>query len=265
MFLILVALIIAVPHIILGSSESMIKQLAISSSVLFHFWANSFCCVISGMVFSCRMRASKQYILICHEGNSSHYLGSASCASPHWEQISSGWPVLTCLPQAGPQTQNSCSSLQTQCATGTLTMTLLWKVSSNLWTLNTLSNFFLLWSLPLLVLEFLWSWPMRTHCKRHRAPILSPVHFWPHLFDLNDPIIRAISLHSKVLRCWNSSWTLQQGEVSKSSYFLVLVLHEVRSVLQIGNSVLFLCRSAASLSVDTSCFEQEKICEVKRY
>ena len=45
----------------------MSKHLAISSSVLLHLWANPFCCVVSGMVFSCRMPASKQYILNCYE------------------------------------------------------------------------------------------------------------------------------------------------------------------------------------------------------
>ena len=47
----------------LWKPESMSKQLAISSSVLLNFSANPLYCVVSGMVFSCRMPASKQYIL----------------------------------------------------------------------------------------------------------------------------------------------------------------------------------------------------------
>ena len=48
----------------------MSKHLAISSSVLLHLSANPFCCGVSGMVFSCRMPASKQYVLNCSERNS---------------------------------------------------------------------------------------------------------------------------------------------------------------------------------------------------
>ena len=69
-FLILVVWRITALHIFLGSSESMSKHLAISSSVLLHFSANPFCCGVSGMVFSCRMPACKQYILNCSERNS---------------------------------------------------------------------------------------------------------------------------------------------------------------------------------------------------
>ena len=69
-FLILAAWRIAAPHIILGSPDSMRKHLAISSSVLLHLSANPFCCGVSGMVFSCRMPASKQYVLNCTERNS---------------------------------------------------------------------------------------------------------------------------------------------------------------------------------------------------
>ena len=69
-FLILVAWRIAARHIILGKPESMSKHLAISSSVLLHLSANPFCCGFSGLVFSCRMLGSKQYILNCSERNS---------------------------------------------------------------------------------------------------------------------------------------------------------------------------------------------------
>ena len=69
-FLILVAWRIVAPHIILGRPESISKHLAISSSVLLHLSANPFCCGVSGMVFACRMPASKQYILNCSERNS---------------------------------------------------------------------------------------------------------------------------------------------------------------------------------------------------
>ena len=69
-FQILVAWRISAPHIILWRPESMSKHFAISSSVLLHLSANSFCCGVSGMVFSCRMPASKQYILNCSERNS---------------------------------------------------------------------------------------------------------------------------------------------------------------------------------------------------
>ena len=48
----------------------MSKHLAISSSVLLHLSANPFCCGVSGMVLSCRMPASKQYVLNCSERNS---------------------------------------------------------------------------------------------------------------------------------------------------------------------------------------------------
>ena len=69
-FLIIVAWRIAAAHIMLGRPESMSKHLAISSSVLLHLSANPFCCGFSGMVFSCRMHASKQYILNCSERKS---------------------------------------------------------------------------------------------------------------------------------------------------------------------------------------------------
>ena len=68
-FLILVKWRIAAPHIILGRPESMSKHPAISSSVLLHLLANPFCCGVSGMVFSCIIPASKQYILNCSERN----------------------------------------------------------------------------------------------------------------------------------------------------------------------------------------------------
>ena len=47
----------------------MSKHLAISNSVLLHLSANPFCFGNSGLVFSCRMPASKQYILISCERN----------------------------------------------------------------------------------------------------------------------------------------------------------------------------------------------------
>ena len=51
--------------------------------------------------------------------------------------------------------------MQTPRRTGTLTLTLLWKVPSRLWTSSPAS--LLLRSLQLLVLESLWSLPMRAH------------------------------------------------------------------------------------------------------
>ena len=69
-FLIFAAWRIAALHIILGGSESTSKNLAISSSVLLHLSAKPFCCGMSGMLFSCKMPASKQYILNCSERNS---------------------------------------------------------------------------------------------------------------------------------------------------------------------------------------------------
>ena len=85
-FLILVAWRIPAPHIILRRPESMSKHLAISSSFLLHLSANPFCCGVSGMVFSCKMPASKQYILNCSERNSfalSCLIALPSWASPH--------------------------------------------------------------------------------------------------------------------------------------------------------------------------------------
>ena len=69
-FLIFVSWRIVASHIILGRPESMGKHLAISSSVLLHLSANPFCCGVSGMVFSCRIPASKHYILNCSQRNS---------------------------------------------------------------------------------------------------------------------------------------------------------------------------------------------------
>ena len=69
-FLILVAWRIAAPHIKLGRPPSMSQHPVISSSVLLHLSANAFCCGVSGIVFSCRMPASKHYILNCSERNS---------------------------------------------------------------------------------------------------------------------------------------------------------------------------------------------------
>ena len=57
----------AAPRIILGSPESMSKHPAHYSSVLLHFCANLFCSGASGMVFTCKMPASKHYILNCSE------------------------------------------------------------------------------------------------------------------------------------------------------------------------------------------------------
>ena len=48
----------------------MSKHLAISSIVLVHLSADPFCFDVSGMVFSCIMLVSKQYILNCSERNS---------------------------------------------------------------------------------------------------------------------------------------------------------------------------------------------------
>ena len=108
-----------------------------------------------------------------------------------------------------------------------MTVTLLWKVPSRLWTPSPAS--LLLGSLPLLVLESLWSWPMHTHCIHHRVPPLSLVQSWPHPLDSNDPIVCATSLHCQVSRCWNSSWVLERCRVSKTNCFLVLVLPEFPS------------------------------------
>ena len=55
----------------------MSKHLVIPSCVVLHLSINLFCCGVSGMVFSCRMPASKQYILNCSERN----LFALSCLS----------------------------------------------------------------------------------------------------------------------------------------------------------------------------------------
>ena len=69
-FRILVAWRIAADHIILVRPKSRSKHLAISSSVLLNLSADPFCCGVSGMIFFCRMPASKQHVLNCSERNS---------------------------------------------------------------------------------------------------------------------------------------------------------------------------------------------------
>ena len=99
-------------------------------------------------------------------------------------------------------------------------------VPSRLWTPSSAS--IPLGSLPLLVLESLWSWPMRTHCVHHRVPALSLVHSL-HPLDSNDPIVCATSLHCQVSRSWNSSWILECCRVNETNCFLVSVLLEFPS------------------------------------
>ena len=96
---------------------------------------------------------------------------------------------------------------------------------------NTLSSpaSLLLGFLPHLLLESLWFWPRRTHCIDHRVPPLSLVHSWPHLLDSNDPFVCATSLHYQVSRSWKTSWTLERCRLSKTNFFLVLVLPEFPS------------------------------------
>ena len=48
----------------------MSNHFAISNNVILHLSAIPFCCSVSSMVFSCRMPASRQYILNCSEENS---------------------------------------------------------------------------------------------------------------------------------------------------------------------------------------------------
>ena len=220
-FLMLFAWKMAAPHIMLGRPESMSKQLANSSSVLLRLSADTFCCGVSGMVFSCRMPASKQYIIKCSERNSF---------------------TLSCLSFLGVTTLKTnffrlaiASLLDLSKSTNTNFM--YWsanpkndstmKVPSRPWT--TFPASLLLGSLPLLVLESLRSLPMRTHCIYHRHPPLSLVHSRPNPLDSNNPIVCATSLHCQVSRKFHSSWIPKRGRVSKTKYFLLLLLTEFPS------------------------------------
>ena len=70
-FLILFAWRIATLYIILLGKTRVNEQAScISSSFLLRLSANSFCCGVSGTVFSCRLPASKQHILNCSERKS---------------------------------------------------------------------------------------------------------------------------------------------------------------------------------------------------
>ena len=151
-------------------------------------------------------------------------LASASWASPHWEQIVSGLSELHLFPWASPKAQTSCTVLQKQCKAGILTVILLWKVSSYLSTPSPVSV--LVVSLPVVVLDFFWSWLMRTPCIHNQVPPLSLVYSWPNPLDWNDLIFYAIFLNFQVWRLWISSWILERCWVGKTMEFLVLVLPE---------------------------------------
>ena len=62
---------IAAPHANMWTPEPMSKYFAISSNVLLHLSASRLCCCVSVMVSSCKIPASKQYVLNCSERTSS--------------------------------------------------------------------------------------------------------------------------------------------------------------------------------------------------
>ena len=165
------------------------------------------------------MPASKGYILICSEKKSFavsclSFLGVHTLRKKFFRLASASFFALN-----KSANTNCCTCLQSQCRTGNLTVTLLWKVQSRLWTPSPVS--LLLGFLPFLVLVSLWSWSMRTHCIHYQVPTPFLALSWPHPLDSNEPIVCATSWHCQSSRCWNSSWILDCCSVSKTNYFLV--------------------------------------------
>ena len=149
----------------MGRPESTSKRLAISSSVLLHLSANPLCCGVSGMIFSCRMAASKQYILNCSERNSF----ALSCLSfLGVPTLRTNFFRLACasLFALSKSTNTnfvywSANTMQNQNPDSDSTLKVLWTPSP---------ASLLLGSLSLFILEYFLSWPMRTHCIHHRVP-----------------------------------------------------------------------------------------------
>ena len=197
----------------------MSKHLAISSRVLFHLSTKPFFCGVSGMVFSCRMPATKLYILNCCEGNTF----ALSCLSiPGITTLRKKFfrlAVASLFALSKSTNRNfvywSANPMQNWNRDSDSTP----KVASRLWTPSPV--FLLLGSLPLLVLESFLSWPMRTDCIHHRDPLLSLAHCWPNPLDSNDPVVCATSLNCQILRCWNSSWIRERCRINKSFFSCV--------------------------------------------
>ena len=191
----------------------MSKHLAISSSVLLHLSANPFCCGVSGMVFSCRMPASKEYILICSERNSI---------------------ALSCLSFLGvPTLRKNCFRLASASlfalSQSTNTNFVYWSANTMqnrnpgsdstlngpITSVNTLSSFSSAWvSATLGTGVFVILANAHTLHKSSSFP-LSLVYSWTHPLDSNDPIVCATSLHCQVLRCLKSSWILERWRIIK--------------------------------------------------
>ena len=98
----------------------MSNHLAISSSVVLHLSANPFCCGVSGMVISCRMPASKQFILNCFERNSFALSYLSFLNVPTLRTKTFGLASISLLALRKSKKQTSCTGMQTQCGTGTL-------------------------------------------------------------------------------------------------------------------------------------------------
>ena len=229
-FLIFVAWRIAAPRIILGSLETMSKHLAISSSVLLHLSANPFCFGVSGMVFSCRMPASKQYVLNCSVRNSFalsclSFLGVPTLRTNFFRLASASLFALSKSTNTNI-VYWSANTMQNRNPESDSTL------KGPITSVNTLSSFSSAWVSATLgtgVFVILANaHKLHTHWI-HRAPPLSPVHSWSHPLDSNGPIVCATSLQCQVSRRWNSSWILERCRVSKTNYFVVLVLPEFSS------------------------------------
>ena len=127
--------------------------ISISSRVLLQLSANPFCCGVSDMVFSCIMPASKQYILNCSEKNSFalsclNFLGVPTQRTKFFRLASASLFALSKSTNTNFEYW-SANTMQNR----TLTVTLLWRVPSRLWTPSLAS--LLIGSLPLLVFVIL--------------------------------------------------------------------------------------------------------------
>ena len=195
----------------------MSKHLAISSSVLLHLSANPFCCGVSGMAFSCRMPASKEYILNCSERNSF---------------------ALSCLSFLGvPTLRKNCFRLASASlfalSQSTNTNFVYWSANTMqnrnpgsdstlngpITSVNNLSSFSSAWvSATLGTGVFVILANAHTLHTSSSFP-LSLVYSWTHPLDSNDPIVCATSLHCQVLRWLNTSWILERWKIIKRNCF----------------------------------------------
>ena len=172
----------------------MSKHLAFSSSVLLHLSAIAFCYGFSGMVFSCRMPASKQYVLNCSERNSFalfclSFLGVPTLRTIFFRLASASFFALSKLTNTN-FVYSSANTMQNRNPDSDSTL------KGPITSVNTLSSFSSAWvSATLCTGVFV----ILANTHTLHTSLCSPlflVHSWPHLLVSNDPILCTVKFHA---------------------------------------------------------------------